>query len=63
MISLKNSLNCPPYNTYEVALEKLVLDQHLFSPLIDIFLYSRHLPDSYCIILVGRNSALVTLGS
>ena len=33
------------------------------NPLIDIFLYSRHLSAGYCIDIVRRNSILVTDGS
>ena len=32
-----------------------------YSPLVDIFLYSHPLSDSFCIDIVRRNSVLVTL--
>ena len=38
-----NSPYCQLYNSYIVSSENLVLDQLIFYPQIDIFIYSRHL--------------------
>ena len=49
-----------------VSLENLVLDQPITNyqlPLIGIFLNSHHFSAQYCIIIVKRNSTLVTDGS
>lgn len=46
------------YNSQDVSLEKLVLDQ--LNLLIDIFLYSRHLSAWNYIDILRRNSVLVT---
>ena len=32
-------------------------------PVIDMFLYSHHLSLWYCVVIIGRNTVLVTLGS
>ena len=51
------------YNSYIVSSENLVLDQLIFYPQIDIFIYSRHLSGWYCIDIVRRNSVLTTHGN
>ena len=38
-----NSPYCQLYSSYIVSSENLVLDQLIFYPQIDIFIYSRHL--------------------
>ena len=50
-----------PYNSYDVSLENLVLDQLNIS--LSLFpLYSHHLSAWYCIDIVRRTSLLVTHG-
>ena len=56
-----NSPYCQPYNSYNISLENLVLDQ-LIIPKIDIFLYSHHLSGWYCTDTVRRNSVLSSMG-
>ena len=56
---ISNSPDYLPYNSYDFSSENLVLDQLI----IDILLYSHHLPAWYCIDIVRRNSVLVTCES
>ena len=58
---ISNSPYYKPYNSYDVSLENLVLDQLNIS--LSLFpLYSHHLSAWYCIDIVRRTSLLVTYG-
>lgn len=58
----QNFLSCPsyclPYNSYGVGSENLALQ----NPLIEIFLYSHHLPARYCsgIVRIGLSLHLTS---
>ena len=57
---ISNSPYCLLHNSYDVSLENLLLNRLIILLIINIYLHSSHFFARQCIVIVRRNSFLVT---